>query len=50
MKLNELRATPGAKQEAKRIGRGHGSGNGKNRRQGPQGSEGKSGSRLPSRL
>ena len=29
MKLNELRATPGAMQDAKRIGRGHGSGNGK---------------------
>ena len=28
MKLNQLSAVPGATKEAKRIGRGHGSGNG----------------------
>ena len=29
MKLNQLTAVPGATKDAKRIGRGHGSGNGK---------------------
>ena len=29
MKLNELKYTEGARRESKRIGRGHGSGNGK---------------------
>ena len=37
MKLNELRATPGAMQDAKRIGRGHGSGNGKTAGKGHKG-------------
>ena len=43
MKLNELRATPGAKQEAKRIGRGHGSGNGKTAGKGHKGQKARAG-------
>ena len=45
MKLNELRATPGAKQEAKRIGRGHGSGNGKTAGKGHKGQKARAGFR-----
>ena len=47
MKLNELRATPGAKQEAKRIGRGHGSGNGKTAGKGHKGQKARSGAPRP---
>lgn len=43
MKLNELRATPGAMREAKRIGRGHGSGNGKTAGKGHKGQNARSG-------
>lgn len=43
MKLNELRATPGAMREAKRIGRGHGSGNGKTAGKGMKGQLSRSG-------
>ena len=43
MKLNELRATPGATQEAKRIGRGHGSGNGKTAGKGHKGQKARAG-------
>lgn len=43
MKLNELRATPGAMQEAKRIGRGHGSGNGKTAGKGHKGQKARAG-------
>lgn len=43
MKLNELRATPGAKQEEKRIGRGHGSGNGKTAGKGHKGQKARAG-------
>ena len=43
MKLNELRATPGAMQEPKRIGRGHGSGNGKTAGKGHKGQKARSG-------
>ena len=43
MKLNELRATPGAMQDAKRIGRGHGSGNGKTAGKGHKGQKARSG-------
>ena len=43
MKLNELRATPGAMQDAKRIGRGHGSGNGKTAGKGHKGQKASSG-------
>ena len=43
MKLNELRATPGAMQEPKRIGRGHGSGNGKTAGKGHKGQKARAG-------
>ena len=43
MKLNELRATPGAMQDAKRIGRGHGSGNGKTAGKGHKGQKASAG-------
>ena len=43
MKLNELRATPGAMQDAKRIGRGHGSGNGKKAGKGHKGQKARAG-------
>lgn len=43
MKLNELRATPGAMQDAKRIGRGHGSGNGKTAGKGHKGQKARAG-------
>ena len=43
MKLNELRATPGATKEAKRIGRGHGSGNGKTAGKGHKGQKARAG-------
>ena len=43
MKLNELRATPGATKEAKRIGRGHGSGNGKTDGKGHKGQKARAG-------
>lgn len=43
MKLNELRATPGAMREAKRIGRGHGSGNGKTAGKGHKGQKARAG-------
>ena len=43
MKLNELRATPGAMQDAKRIGRGHGSGNGKSAGKGHKGQKARAG-------
>ena len=42
MKLNELRATPGAMQDAKRIGRGHGSGTGKTAGKGHKGQKARS--------
>ena len=47
MKLNELRATPGAMQDAKRIGRGHGSGNGKTAGKGHKGQKARSGAPRP---
>ncbi|WP_322172354.1 50S ribosomal protein L15 [Acutalibacter caecimuris] len=43
MKLNQLRAVPGATQEAKRIGRGHGSGNGKTAGKGHKGQKARAG-------
>ena len=43
MKLNELRATSGAMREAKRIGRGHGSGNGKTAGKGHKGQKARAG-------
>ena len=48
MKLNELRATPGAMQEPKRIGRGHGSGNGKTAGKGHKGQKARAGHRATS--
>ena len=43
MKLNELRAVPGAQHDAKRIGRGHGSGNGKTAGKGHKGQKARAG-------
>ena len=43
MKLHELTATPGSVQGAKRIGRGHGSGNGKTAGKGHKGQKARSG-------
>lgn len=43
MKLNELSATPGATKEARRIGRGHGSGQGKTAGKGHKGQKARSG-------
>ncbi len=39
MKLHELSPAPGSTKEVKRIGRGHGSGNGKTAGKGHKGSE-----------
>ena len=43
MKLNQLSAVPGATKEAKRIGRGHGSGNGKTAGKGHKGQKARAG-------
>lgn len=43
MKLNELSATPGATKEARRVGRGHGSGQGKTAGKGHKGQKARSG-------
>lgn len=43
MKLNELKATPGATKTARRIGRGHGSGQGKTAGKGHKGQKARSG-------
>lgn len=43
MKLNELTKVPGSTQEAKRIGRGHGSGNGKTAGKGHKGQKARAG-------
>ena len=43
MKLNELKYTEGARRESKRIGRGHGSGNGKTAGKGHKGQTARSG-------
>ena len=43
MKLNQLSAVPGATNEAKRIGRGHGSGNGKTAGKGHKGQKARAG-------
>lgn len=43
MKLHQLKAVPGSTQEAKRIGRGHGSGNGKTAGKGHKGQKARAG-------
>ncbi|RKJ41625.1 50S ribosomal protein L15 [Acutalibacter sp. 1XD8-33] len=43
MKLNQLTAAPGATKDAKRIGRGHGSGNGKTAGKGHKGQKARAG-------
>ena len=43
MKLNELTKVPGSTQDAKRIGRGHGSGNGKTAGKGHKGQKARAG-------
>lgn len=43
MKLHELTAVPGSTKEAKRIGRGHGSGNGKTAGKGHKGQKARAG-------
>ena len=43
MNLNQLTATPGATKERKRIGRGHGSGNGKTAGKGHKGQKARAG-------
>lgn len=43
MKLNQLTAVPGATRDAKRIGRGHGSGNGKTAGKGHKGQKARAG-------
>ena len=43
MKLNQLTAVPGATKDAKRIGRGHGSGNGKPAGKGHKGQKARAG-------
>ena len=43
MKLNQLTAMPGSTKEAKRIGRGHGSGNGKTAGKGHKGQKARAG-------
>lgn len=43
MKLNQLTAAPGSTREAKRIGRGHGSGNGKTAGKGHKGQKARAG-------
>ena len=43
MKLNQLTAVPGATKDAKRIGRGHGSGNGKTAGKGHKGQKARAG-------
>lgn len=43
MKLNELTKVPGSTKEAKRIGRGHGSGNGKTAGKGHKGQKARAG-------
>lgn len=43
MKLNQLTATPGASRESQRIGRGHGSGQGKTAGKGHKGQKARSG-------
>ena len=43
MKLNDLTAVPGSTQDAKRIGRGHGSGQGKTAGKGHKGQKARSG-------
>ena len=47
MKLNELTYTEGARQTRKRIGRGHGSGNGKTAGKGHKGQKARSGAPRP---
>ncbi len=43
MRLHEITATPGATKEAKRVGRGHGSGNGKTAGKGHKGQKARAG-------
>ncbi len=43
MRLHEITATPGSTKEAKRVGRGHGSGNGKTAGKGHKGQKARSG-------
>ena len=43
MKLNQLTAVPGATKDPKRIGRGHGSGNGKTAGKGHKGQKARAG-------
>lgn len=47
MKLNQLTAVPGATKDPKRIGRGHGSGNGKTAGKGHKGQKARSGATRP---
>ena len=46
MKLSELSPVPGSRKEAKRKGRGHGSGNGKTAGRGHKGQKSRSGGRV----
>ncbi len=50
MNLHELSATPGSTKEAKRIGRGHGSGQGKTAGKGHKGQKARAGRRHASGL
>ena len=47
MKLHELSPAPGSTKEVKRIGRGHGSGNGKTAGKGHKGQNARSGGQMP---
>jgi len=46
MDLHELRAAPGARQERRRLGRGHGSGRGKTAGRGTKGQKARTGGRI----
>jgi large subunit ribosomal protein L15 len=47
MKLHDLRPTPGSRSEARRVGRGHGSGRGKTAGRGTKGQKSRAGGNLP---
>jgi large subunit ribosomal protein L15 len=47
MKLHDLRPTPGSRTEARRVGRGHGSGRGKTAGRGTKGQKSRAGGNLP---
>ncbi|MBI2941709.1 MAG: 50S ribosomal protein L15 [Chloroflexi bacterium] len=50
MKLHELQPNPGARRQARRLGRGHGSGRGKTAGRGTKGQKARAGGQIPPRF